>query len=146
MRFARTWRVLTIYRIGIWLPLLVPIVLGGIGRIAGPLLAESLGRLAQLLLMSLVYGGVPYAAFAVWATWWTGRHSEPEIRTLMFRAPLIMGAFFFVVTVIAGRATGQVGQFMAVGVPGLVLTIAIGYVYVFIVVLLRQELGPKDAP
>ena len=71
----------TIYRIGIWLPLVVPTL--GAGLVHGLGVAEDVGalrKIIQILLMSLLYGGVPYLPLALWATWWVGGRPEPEIR------------------------------------------------------------------
>jgi len=136
----------TIYRIGIWLPLAVPTLVAvlvhglGVAVDAGPL-----RKTVQILLMSLLYGGVPYAPLALWATWWVGGRSEPEIRRLMMRAPLLMVAVFVAVAVLAGVAVGQPVPFLAVAVLGAIITIPVGYTYVGLVVLLRTYFGPREA-
>jgi hypothetical protein len=43
-----------------------------------------------LLLASLLYGGVPYAPLAIWATWWIGGKNEAQIRRLVVEARLLM--------------------------------------------------------
>lgn len=82
----------TFYRLSVWLPLLVPslVVLIHHGT-EGRSEAWPVNKVVQLLLMSLVYGGVPYALLSVWATWWIGRRSEKEIKSLLLRAPILMG-------------------------------------------------------
>lgn len=97
--------ILTIYRIGIWLPLVVPMLVAGLVHGLGVTVdVGPLRKVVQILLMSLLYGGVPYVPLALWATWWVGGRSEPEIRRLMMRAPLLMVAVFTPVAVLAGSA------------------------------------------
>jgi len=67
----------TIYRIGIWLPLAVPTLVAGLVHGLG--VAVGIGahqKVVQILLISLLYGAVPYALLALWATWWVGGRSE----------------------------------------------------------------------
>jgi hypothetical protein len=136
----------TIYRIGIWLPLAVPTLVAGLVHGLGVTVdVGPLRKIVQILLMSLLYGGVPYAPLALWATWWVSGRTEPEIRRLMMRAPLLMVAVFVPVAVLAGIAVGQPVPFIAVAVLGAIITIPVGYPYVGLVVLLRQHFGPREA-
>jgi len=136
----------TVYRIGIWLPLAVPTLVAGLVHGLGMTVdVGPLRKVVQILLMSLVYGGVPYAPLALWATWWVGGRSEPEIRRLMLRAPLLMVAVFVPVAVVAGVVVGQPVPFIAVAVLGAIITIPVGYTYVGLVVLLRKHFGPLEA-
>ena len=136
----------TIYRIGIWLPLAVPALVAGLVHGLGVTVdAGPLRKIVQILLMSLLYGGVPYAPLALWATWWVSGRPEPGIRRLMMRAPLLMVAVFVPVAVLAGIAVGQPMPFIAVAVLGAIITIPVGYAYVGLVVLLREHLGPREA-
>ncbi len=136
----------TIYRVGVWLPLIVPLLVGGAARGLGVLMfSDPLQKVAQILLISLVYGGLPYAALAAWATWWIDSRPEPEIRRLMFRAPLLMAATFLACAVVVGVLVGQPVMFLAVGALGAIVSVLLGYVYVAFVMLLRDEWGPQPA-
>ena len=143
MDLKRPWRFESVYRLGIWLPLLVPaalaIVIHGVG-VAVP--SSPAAKVVQLLLASLLYGGVPYFALAVWATWWIKGRSEVEIRHLMFRAPFIFALIFMLAAALVGRLVGQPLPFLAVGVLGTIAAVVLGYFYVFCIVLMREELGP----
>jgi hypothetical protein len=125
----RSWRVHSIYRFGIWLPLLVPTLLAIATRGAGVVVVHDspAGKLTQLLLSSLLYGGVPYGALAIWATWWIGDRPESGIRHLMFRAPLLMAALFMLFAVAIGLTVGEPRSFIALGVLGAIITIPLGY-------------------
>jgi hypothetical protein len=140
---TRPWSVESIYRLGIWLPLIVPaglaIAIHGLGLFVG---ASPASKVAQLLLASLLYGGVPYFTLAVWATWWISGRSEVDIRHLMFRAPFVFALIFMLAAAVVGRLVGQPVPFIAVGVLGSIASIVLGYFYVFCVVLMREELGP----
>jgi hypothetical protein len=100
-----------------------------------------LQKVVQLLLASLLYGGVPYALLAVWATWWIGGRSEPQITRLVLWAPLLMAAVFAPIALVTGVAVGAPGPFSAVAVVGALVSIVLGYAYVALVFLLRSEVG-----
>src|SRR5215467_11897901 len=106
-------RPVIVYRLGIWLPLLVP---ASIAVLRGAGVPVDWLPFSGLLLASLLYGGVPYAALALWATWWVGRRPEGEIRRLMLRAPLLMVAVFVPMALTAGLAAGAVKPFVAVAI------------------------------
>jgi hypothetical protein len=132
----------SVYRLSIWLPIFVPAIVIAVAKTFGLRLAE--GLLWEMLAYSLLYGGLPYAFLAIWATWWVGRHSEVEIRRLMIRAPLLMGSIFVPMSLILGFAGGALGPFAAVAVLGLLTILVLGYGYVGIALLLRRGLGPRQ--
>jgi hypothetical protein len=137
---SRGMSIYTIYRVSIWLPILVPAVLIAVAKTFD--LPLSAGVLWEVLAYSLLYGGVPYAVLAVWATWWVGRRPEAAIRRLMFRAPLLMVVVFVLVALTVGLAVGAPGPFAAVSVLGSIIIIPLGYAYVGLAVLLRRGFGP----
>lgn len=136
----------TFYRLSVWLPLVVPTVAAAVVHGVGwTPQAWGARTLTQLLLVSLLYGGVPYALMALWATWWVGGRTEPDIKRLIFHAPFLMAAIYLPVAVVAGIAVGAPGPFLAVSVLGGIVSIALGFVYVGLVLLLRQALGARVA-
>ena len=132
----------SIYRLSIWLPILVPATVIAVAKTLGLRLAE--GLLWEVLAYSLLYGGLPYTLLAIWATWWVGRHSEAEIRRLMIRSPLLMGGIFAPAALMLGFAVDAPGPFAAVAVLGLLSILVLGYGYVALAVLLRRGLGPRE--
>lgn len=56
---------------------------------------------------------------------------------------LIMAVTFAVVFVVTGVALGRLGPFVAVAVLGALVSIPVGYGYVGIVMLLREQFGPR---
>jgi hypothetical protein len=136
----------TIYRVGVWLPLAVPALVAGLVHGLGTGVGDGpLQKVAQILLMSLAYGGVPYTPLALWATWWIGGRPEPEIKRLMMRAPLLMVAVFVAFALLTGLVVGQLVPFVAVAVLGAIITIPVGYAYVGLVTLIRDQFGPREA-
>jgi hypothetical protein len=126
------------------LPLVLPALVAGLVHGVGIVVdAGPLRKLVQILLASLLYGGVPYAMLAIWATWWVGGRTEPEIKRVMLVAPLLMAATFAIVSVATGVAVGRIGPFLAVAVLGAIISIPLGYGYVGIVLLLREQFGPR---
>jgi len=132
-----------IYRACIWLPIVVPIVL--IAVVNSFDLRHSIGVLGQLIAYSIVIGGLPYLGLAIWSTWWVGRHSEAEIRRLMWLSPLIMLAVFVPLALMIGIIAGQPGPFAALALLGGISILLLGYGYVALTVALRFLLGPRSA-
>ena len=130
----------TFYRCAVWLPIAVPaafaVIVHGLGIRPG---TGAFQKIAQLLLASLLYGAVPYTPLALWASWWIGGKDEAQIRRLMFKAPLLMAAVFVPVALLAGFAAGAVEPFAAVAVLGALAAIVLGYAYVALVMLIREE-------
>ena len=133
----------TIYRICIWLPILVPTVLILVVNAFGLRLAA--GWIGEMIAYSLIYGGIPYAALALWATGWVGGRRESEIRRLMFRAPLVMVAVFVPLALLLGLTVGALGPFFGVALLGAAVILLLGYAYVGVAVLLRLALGPRGS-
>lgn len=145
------------YRLAIWLPLFVPTLVAVAFQGLAVFSKESVGLLingpaswlVQMLLASLLYGGVPYALLAVWATVRVGGRTEAQIRRLMFLSPLIMAAFYVPFAVVVGFAVGgPPAVFLSVGGLGAVVTIPVGYTYVGVVALIREQIGLRllEAP
>ena len=130
------------YRVCIWLPILVPAAVVVAALAFDLRLSASI--VGEVLLYSLVYGGIPYAMLAAWATWWIGGRPESEIRRLMFRAPLLMVALFVPVAVLVGVAVGAPQPFLGVAGLGAAVVLPLGYGYVGLAVLLRQGLGSRS--
>lgn len=131
----------TVYRVCIWLPIVVPAILIVVVNLFG--LSDAVGFVGEMVAYSLLYGGIPYAALGVWATWWVGGRPEPEVRRLMFRAPLLMVAVFVPLSLMVGLIVGAFVPFAAVAGLGAFVIILLGYTYVGLTVLIREELGPK---
>jgi hypothetical protein len=137
-----------IYRFAIWLPLLVPfavvvmmnVLFKGLG------MSKSSGYIdygLETLAWSGIFGGLPYAALAVWATWWIRDRPEPEIRRLMFLAPLLMVGAFAVGCLLMGVVAWQLDMWIRIAVRGAGIIIPLGYAYVALRLLLRHWLGPR---
>lgn len=136
-----------IYRIGIWLPLIVPaVVLAVRGLMDLQPTNEVSRKLVQLLAFSFVYGGLPYAGLALWASWWITGRPESEIRRLMLRAPLMMAGVFALTAVAVGIGVGRPGPFIATAVLGAIVAVPLGYAYVGLVWWLRHICGPIAQP
>jgi len=132
-----------VYTLCIWLPVIVPATVILVFNTFGLPLAD--GVVAEVLAYSLIYGGVPYAVLAAWATWWIRGRTEADIRRLMLRAPVLMMAVFAPLAVAVGVAVGSTVPFVAVAVVGSLTILLLGYAYVGVAVLLRSVLGPRAA-
>jgi hypothetical protein len=134
----------TFYRLSIWLPVIVPAIVAFAVRGLGLDLTGAAETVFQILMVSLVYGGVPYALIAAWGTWRLGGRSELEIRRLMLLAPFAMAAFYLPFVVIVGSIAGApVRMTFGVGLMGAFLSIPLGFAYVLLVWLLRSALGTR---
>jgi hypothetical protein len=125
------------YRWCIWGPVLIPGALILVVNLFG--LRDLVGVAGEVLAYSLLYGGIPYIALAIWATGWVGGRSESEIRRLMFRAPLLMLAAFVPLALLIGLVVGAPGPFAGVAVLGGAIIILLGYSYVGLAVILRAQ-------
>ena len=131
----------TVYRLCVWLPIVVPTTVIGVAKALALRFPD--GVLWQVLGYSLLYGGLPYAGLALWATWWIGGRPEAEIRHLMFRAPLLLAAVYVPLALVVGVVVGAPGPFAGVAGLGGLLILPLGYAYVGVTVLLRRGLGPR---
>lgn len=100
-----------------------------------------LAKLVQLLLVSGIYGGLPYAALAAWATWWIDGRSEPEIRLRALQAPLLMVLTWLAAAAAIGMIVRGADMFLGLAALGTLATLSLGYMYVALVFLLRRWLG-----
>ena len=127
----------TFYRLSVWLPLVVPGLVALVVHGAGLRSDPPLSKIIQVLLMSLMYGGMPYAVIAMWATFWIGRRPEPEIRRRALQAPLWTIAAFVMVPAMVVLGGGPLAVAIALFVLGAIAILGVGYVYVAIVFGLR---------
>jgi hypothetical protein len=132
----------TFYRSLVWLPIVLPLIVVAVMRITGPVPGPLRGPFG-VLASSLVYGGLPYIALAIWATLWLDRRSDREIRRLALRAPLLMLAaytpFAFLLGALSGRMLVVGGSLWALGALWILV---LGYIYVAVVLAIR-ELGSR---
>ena len=145
----------TFYRLAVWLPLALPaavaVIIEGLRTSLGPGVVQevvgsgALQKIVQILLVSLLYGGPVYAPLAVWATWWIGGRTEAEIKRLMVRSPLLMMAAFVPVALLVGLIVGAPGPFAGVAMLGATMIPVVGYTYITLVMLMREELPVADA-
>jgi hypothetical protein len=131
----------TFYRLCVWLPLVVPAVL--IVAVNAFDLRDPVGWVGEVVGFSLFYGGGPYLLLALWATWWIRGRTEPEIRRVMFRAPLYMLGAFVPLALLIGLAVGAPGPWTGVAGLGAVSILALGYSYVGLTALLRAAAGRR---
>lgn len=132
-------KVQTFYRFAVWLPLVIPALVASVVHLAGwrPEF-PPVAKLVQLLLVSGIYGGLPYAVLATWATWWIGRRPELEIRRRAAWAPLLMVAVWLPLAAVLGMLAGSAEMFLGLAGLGTVAILLLGYAYVALVFVLRR--------
>jgi uncharacterized membrane-anchored protein len=132
-------KIQTFYRCAVWLPLLIPAAIVSVMHFADVRPSSYAGtKLAQLFVVSGVYGGVPYALLAAYATWWIDERPERELRRKALAAPLWMILLWLVVSALVGILYGQVATFVGFFSLGAAVTLTLGYAYVGLVFLLRR--------
>jgi hypothetical protein len=126
------------YRSAVWLPLLVPAATAFVMIISGARPAPGVSAtLVQMIVYSGLYGGVPYALLAAYATWWIGDRPERAIRRRALAAPLWMVLLWLPVSLLVGVLYGRVETFSGLFWLGTAVILPLGYAYVGIVLLLR---------
>ena len=135
---------LRFYRTAIWAPIALPaIVLGGV-RVFGTPVWDPLSQLVAALITSLLYGAIPYAALAVWATWRVRILGESQIRRLALRAPLLMVVAFLPYALVIGALEKEPwsGGLALFGFGALYI-VPLGYAYVAATFLARRLLRAR---
>ena len=119
------------YRAAIWLPITLPCLCWLGARVFGNPVWEPLTLVFAVLVLSLLYGGIPYAALASWATWHTRDFDESALRRFAWRAPLLMLLAFLPCAFVIGASGGELwaGGLALFGV-GAVYILVLGYAYV----------------
>jgi hypothetical protein len=136
----------TFYQMAVWAPpalaVLVALLVHGLGLRPGiPVLLKA----TQLILAGLQYGGISYAALAIWATIWMRNRSEPEIRRLALRAPLLICAVYIPFALALGAfADNPLITGGGLAALGCAFILTVGYVYVGIVLAVRIWLMGAD--
>ena len=123
----------TFYRLAVWLPFAAPAAAVALG--VG-------GQMTALLAVSVIFGGLPYALLAAWATWWMGGKTERDIRRLMFGAPLLMLGVYVIFVAVIGAANSKPERTTEMIGAGAGVIVPLGYLYVGLVVAIRRVLGP----
>ena len=130
------------YRIVVWVPILVPALAAVMAHGFGFRPVSPTGRKAlQLLLMMFFFGGAPYTALALWATFWIGRRPEREILWKSLQAPLLMATAFAVpsaVLFVLSRSGEMALGFFAYGA---VSSVVVGFAFVGLTLAVREVLG-----
>ena len=139
-----------IYRVCIWLPLLVPLVVIVIMNvllvgfdIAKP--SGAAGTVVEIVAYSGMYGGLPYLMLAVFASWWFKDRSEPAIRRAIVLFPIGIVLAFALACVLAGALTAFEGNGIRTVAEFASVVLPLGYTYVALTFALRQWLGSKEA-
>ena len=124
----------TFYRLSLWLPLVVPglFVLAVNGAGLPPIFPFA------ILVYSLILGGLPYAAVAIWGTLWIGSRPEGDIRRQALVTPLWTILAYVPIPVLIGVRSGDTGMAVANFVLGAVMIVVLGYCYVLLVFGLRE--------
>jgi len=129
------------YKCAVWLPLVVPaIVAVAVHAVGLHPSSPPVVQFVQLLLISFLYGGIPYAVMAAYGTWWIDRRPESQIRRRAMRAPLWMLAAWLPFAAFIGALSGRVEIFLGLAGFGAVVIFPLGYAYVALVFLLRRWL------
>jgi hypothetical protein len=134
----------TFYRLSLWLPIVLPlavaVAVNGL-RLGVYVREPPFAKIVQLMLISLVYGGIPYTILALWGTWWIDHRREPEIRRRALLAPLLMIAAWIPFAMIPSVMAREIRMFFGLVAFGAVYAIVLGYAYVAVVFALRALFG-----
>ena len=126
------------YRFAVWLPVLISgIAILGATTVGLPTFAP-LNFVVNALVVSGIYGVIPYSLLALWAGRWMRRKTEAEIRRLALLMPGLMLLAFVPIGFLIGASEGDtlLGGFlmMLIAAPYILV---LGYAYVGLVFSLR---------
>ncbi len=133
------------YRIAVWLPIVIsgPTMLGA--ALVGLPIFDPLNVIVMALIMAGVYGGIPYALLALWASRWMRGKTELEIRRLARLMPIWMLLAFLPVAFLMGASDGDTlfgGLFWILVATPYILVLGYGYVgLVFFLRFIAQTRG-----
>lgn len=128
----------TYYRCAVWLPLLIPAATWCVMYFTDLRPSTSVAeKLVQIVVVSGVYGGLPYASLAAYATWWIDERPEGELRRRALAAPLWMVLLWLPVSAFVGVLYGRVETFVGFFWLGTVVILPLGYAHVALVFFLR---------
>jgi hypothetical protein len=136
------------YRFAVWLPLLIPATVATLTHVLGVQPTHlTISKVIQVLLISGIYGGSPYAILASYATWWIDNKPEHEIRRRALAAPLWMLGLWFLCVILIGLLSGRSEMFLGLLALGTAAVLVLGYGYVGLVFMLRRLIrvsNPED--
>jgi hypothetical protein len=123
--------VATFFRWSLAMPLVLPLLVLPLG-----LARNEVGGLGFLLLMSLVFGGVPYLVFAALLLWWSRGKSEAQLRRAGLLAPVLMLPVYWLCLILDTAITRQIVRDPA-DLGNLMFTLSLfiltfGYAYVIL--------------
>jgi ABC-type sugar transport system permease subunit len=90
--FGETLRTVTFYRLSLLLPLVIPAVAATLVWIVA---IEAVAPLTAILVLSLTYGGAPYAVGMAAFQLWLRRKSPPEIGRASYFVPVVLLQLFW---------------------------------------------------
>lgn len=108
---------------------------------ARPPTFSPLAELVGIIIVSGLYGGIPYLVLAVYATWWIDHRPEPVVRRRALQAPLWMIGLWIMAAAVVGVRSGKLDMFAVLVGLGAAAILVVGYAYVGLVFLLRALLS-----
>ena len=138
------------YRLSLALPVLVPgslfFAFSIVPGLATWLAASTSSMVLGILVLSLLYGGIPYAALALWATWRFSGESEREIRRVVVALPLLIAILVLACFAFVAAINGALNRASILLTAGPVASIVLGYTYVGIVLVARRFVTLTQEP
>ena len=131
----------TFYRLAVWFPMVLPTITFALFHGLGYRPDEPLVKMAMQLLLMTFFGGIPYVALALVATFWIGGRSEGQIRKVALFAPFLMIVPVAVLSLYLFARSGSLEMSMAVARLGSFMSVLIGYPCVALVFACRHALG-----
>ncbi len=115
-----------------------PLVLLGLAAAVGRMVErEPPTPITEVTMMILVYGALPYAAWAVYASHAVCTRPAESLSRLRWLAPLHFSAAYLALACVIGAFLGRLATFLALGVLGAAVALVIGYPWL----LLTRGLG-----
>lgn len=139
-----------IYKFSLLLPIVVPLICLALMTVASDIVPESWTNYLLVTVISLIFGGIPYAVVAILLLIWMWDEEPRRIRIALFLSPIMMLAVFFplafIYTFVSGEYSLSTLTYNNVVYPVVFFTgfiLAYGYFYVFVTLIAARLLRKK---
>lgn len=131
-------RIATWYRIGLFSPLFLSLILTGL-ILSLPTVPTLLGGLAAVLMVSLLYGGPPYFLFSILVLAIFRNTTQSQVARLPMILPIFLAPFCCAGTIFLFHPIGVPVTLEEIAIHFLMMPLTVGYFYAFVFIILTRS-------